>query len=124
MLNIIFFLVLIYQDRATQSYRKHSFFQEKSVLFDPMMMAVKLKQLVKKYIAENNKSEIICLAEIAKHKILFTFLYYSDLQQIELAWAYVKGKVGRQYSIGITLQIVYARLITAFGSWTRIVRLC
>ena len=71
------------------------------------MMAIELKQLVKKYWANHKKLEIICLAEAAGHKVLFTPQYYSDLQPIKLAWAYMKGKVGRQYNISTTLQIVY-----------------
>ena len=67
------------------------------------MLAVKLKQLVRKYIADNKKSPIICLAEVAGHKVLFTPQYYSDLEPIELPWAEMKSKIGRQYSINIIL---------------------
>jgi transposase len=80
------------------------FGEEKSILFDPKMMAAELKQLVKKYFAENKKSEIICLAEEVGHKVLYTFFYCSDKQPIELTWAYTKDKVGRQYSINTTLE--------------------
>jgi hypothetical protein len=83
------------------------FLEEKHTLFDARMMYVELKQLVRKYIRENEKLEIICLAKAAGHKVLVTLPYYSNLQLIELAWAYVKGKVGKQYSIDTTLQIVY-----------------
>ena len=46
---------------------------------DPRMMAVELKQLVRKYIAHHEKSEIICLAKAAGHKVLFSLPNYSDL---------------------------------------------
>jgi hypothetical protein len=37
------------------------------------------------------------------------------LQPIELAWAYVKGGVGRQYSIETTFAIVETRLLAEFN---------
>ena len=42
----------------------------KCIVLDLTMLAVKLEQLVKRYIAENEKLEITCLAEKAKHKQL------------------------------------------------------
>jgi hypothetical protein len=47
------------------------------------MLAVKLKQLAKKYIKENIKPEIVCFAEEGRPEGLFTPCYYSDLYQIE-----------------------------------------
>jgi hypothetical protein len=55
------------------------FWEKKSTLFDLRMTAVEVKQLLRKYIAENKKSEIICLAEEVGHEVMFTFSYYSDL---------------------------------------------
>jgi transposase len=69
---------------------------------------------VKRYIAENKKSEIIWLAEAAGHKALLTPSYYCDLQPIELAWVYIKGKVVGQYNVDTKLQIVYKKLSQAF----------
>jgi hypothetical protein len=46
---------------------------------------------------------------------LFTPPYHSDLQPIELAWALIKGRVGRQYSIETSLQMVYERLMHEFN---------
>jgi hypothetical protein len=53
------------------------FLEKKGILFDVRMSVVEPKQLVRSYIAENEKEEIICLAKL-----------------IELAWTYIKGKVG------------------------------
>jgi hypothetical protein len=47
------------------------FLEMKSILFNIRMSAVELKQLVKSYVAENEKVEIICLAELGGHKVLF-----------------------------------------------------
>jgi hypothetical protein len=91
-----------------------AFLQSKQVVYDLGTSAVELKQEVKRYVERNEKPEIIRLAEIAGHEVLFTPPYYSDLQPIELAWAYVKGAVGQQYSVGTTLQIVHTRLLNEF----------
>jgi transposase len=79
------------------------FLEKKNILFDARIIAMALKQLVKRYVAEHKKLEIIWLAEATGHKVLFTFLYHSSLYSIELAWAYIKGNVGRQCSINIIL---------------------
>ena len=70
-----------YQDRVLSTL----FFLGKGILFDPRMLAVELKQLVRKHFADYKKLEIICLVELAGHKVLFSPPYYSDLQPIELA---------------------------------------
>jgi transposase len=90
------------------------YLQQKNVPFQTTMHAVELKGLVRKYIQDNEKPQIIRLAEEAGHEVLFTPPNYSDLQPIELAWAYVKGNVGRQYSIETTLTIVHDRLMQEF----------
>ena len=94
--------------------RSLGFFGPERGLFDQSMSAVELKQEVRKYIAENEKVEIVRLAEMHGHEVLFTPPYYSNLQPIELAWVYVKGKVRWQYTIGTTLTMVYERLLYAF----------
>ena len=50
------------------------FLETKSILFDARTMVVELKQLAKRYIAENKKLEIICLAEATGHKDLAPLL--------------------------------------------------
>ena len=55
------------------------FLGRKSIPFDPKSIAVELKQLVGRYIAENPKLEIICLAEAAEHYVVFISPYYSSL---------------------------------------------
>jgi transposase len=91
------------------------FLEQKGVAFDPGMSAVEMKQLVRTWIAQNEKAEIIRQAEKSGHEVLFTPPYHSDLQPIELVWASVKGRVGRQYSVDTTLSMVHERLTRAFG---------
>jgi hypothetical protein len=55
------------------------FLEVKSISFDVRMSGVELKQSVRVYIVENEKAEIICLAKLGRHKILFTYSYYSNL---------------------------------------------
>lgn len=90
------------------------YLQQKNVPFVPTMSAVELKGLVRKYINDAEKPQIIRLAEAAGHEVLFTPPNYSDLQPIELAWAYIKGNVGRQYSNETTLKMVHDRLMLEF----------
>jgi hypothetical protein len=90
------------------------FLEGKGLFFDVRMSAVELKQFVRSYIAKNKKAEIIVWQSLVDTKSFSPPPYYSDLQPIELAWAYVKGKVGQQYSIDITLQMVYNRLNKVF----------
>jgi hypothetical protein len=72
--------------------------------------------LVKQFIGNNVKIEVVRLAEEGGHTVLFTPAYHSDLQpRIELVWALVKGNVGRQYSNQTTLDIVYERLMHEFN---------
>jgi hypothetical protein len=92
-----------------------NYLPSKAVIFDPAMTATEMKQLVKQYIISNVKIEVERLAEAGGHTILFTPAYHSDLQPIELVWALVKGNVGRQYSSGTTLDMVYERLMHEFN---------
>ena len=83
--------------------------QSKGVEMEDNMSAMELKALVKKYITDNIDIEVVRLAKEAGHEILFTPPYHSDLQPIELVWAFVKGNVGRQYSNESTLDLVYRK---------------
>ena len=38
------------------------------------------------------------LAEESGHRVLFTPSYFSDLQLMELVWAFVEGNMGQKYS--------------------------
>ena len=78
------------------------------------LTAHQLKSEVRKYVEANIPLEIVRLAEEKGHKVLFTPPYHSDLQPIELVWALVKGNVGRQYSVGTTLELVNQRLEAEF----------
>ena len=86
----------------------------KSVAFDEKTSCAELRKKAKDYIHSNEKIEIVRLAEEHGHEVLFTPRYHSDLQPIELLWAHVKGRVGRQYNNETTLQIVYERLMHEF----------
>jgi hypothetical protein len=74
-----------------------------------------MKQLVKQFIDNNVKIEVVRLAEEGGHTVLFTPAYHSYLQAIELVWALLKGNVGRQYSNQTTLDMVYERLMHEFN---------
>ncbi|OQR88838.1 hypothetical protein ACHHYP_06605 [Achlya hypogyna] len=50
------------------------------------------------------------------HTVQYTPAYHSRLQPIELVWAYVKGIVGRAYSVDTTFADVRLRLNAAFDS--------
>ena len=71
---------------------------------------------MKRWINVNVPIEAVRLAEEAGHKVVFTPPYHSDLQPIELLWARVKGNVGRQYTVGTTLEMVYERLLQEFDN--------
>ena len=75
--------------------------------------------MAKDWIAANEKIAIVKMAEEAGHKVLFTPPYHSDLQPIELLWALVKGRVGRQHNNETTLQLVYERLMAEFQAVER-----
>jgi transposase len=86
-----------------------------AVVFESTMTATEMKQLVKNHILNHVKIEVEHLSEEGGHTVLFTPAYHSDLQPIELVWALVKGNVGRQYSNGTTLNMVYERLLHEFN---------
>jgi len=73
-----------------------------------------LKALVKTTIVMQEKRECVRLAEENGHTILFTPPYHSDLQPIELVWAQIKGRIGRQYSKDTTLEDVREQLEDEF----------
>ena len=71
---------------------------------------------LKKWICEHGLIEIVRLAEEQGHEVLFTPLYHSDFQPIELVWETIKGGVGRKYSSSTTLADVCCRLNAEFAS--------
>lgn len=79
-------------------------------------LEVNEKKIAKEYIADTEPMAIIHMSQPHGHKILFTPPYHSDLQPIELLWALVKGKVGRQYHEGTAIDMVHQRLIDEFDS--------
>jgi transposase len=70
-----------------------------------------LQRKARKYIEDHETPECIRLAENRGHTILWTAPGYSDLQPIELLWALVKGRVGRQYDDQTKKSMVEERLL-------------
>eukprot|EP00049_Salpingoeca_infusionum_P019447 m.361900 g.361900 ORF g.361900 m.361900 type:complete len:553 (-) comp19975_c0_seq1:79-1737(-) len=62
------------------------------------------------------KPMAVSIAEEAGHEVLFSPPHYSDLQPIELVWAFVKGRVGRQCTLDTTFPTVKARLEAEFAN--------
>ena len=91
-----------------------NYLSEKGVAFPNDMLAIQLKKLVQEHIKQHEKYEIVRLAELQGHQVLFTPPYHSDFQPIELLWALIKGNVGRQYDDQTTLDTVYKRLMDEF----------
>ena len=69
-----------------------------------------LWERVKVWVQEHTKSIVVNMAEEAGHTVIWSPPHHSDLQPIELVWANVKGKVGRQYTTETTFQDVKRRL--------------
>lgn len=69
-----------------------------------------LWERVKVWVQEHTKSIVVNMAEEAGHTVIWSPPHHSDLQPIELIWANVKGKVGRQYTTETTFQDVKRRL--------------
>ena len=88
----------------------------KGIPFAQAMSSVELRQKIRAYIAANEKPEIVRLAELAGHEVLFIPPYYSDLQPIQLVWGHIKGCVGQKYDSGTTLAIVDERLKAEFAT--------
>lgn len=82
--------------------------------FSPDISSVEAKLMLRNWVNDNVRPEICTLAEEFGHKVVFTPPHYSDLQPIELLWAYVKGRVGKEYSSSTTLQDVKCRLDKEF----------
>ncbi|GBG27954.1 Hypothetical Protein FCC1311_041772, partial [Hondaea fermentalgiana] len=81
---------------------------------DATSTVAQLKVLLKNWIKEKVLPEVIEAAERAGHRVLFTPPHYSDLQPMELVWAYVKGNIARQYTKNTTLEDVKQRLDAEF----------
>lgn len=84
------------------------------VAFDADETMVMLKKKAREHINNHEQIEIERLANEWGHEILWTPPYYSDLQPIELVWAWMKGAIGRQYDTNTTLALVYERLLAQF----------
>ncbi|OQR89505.1 hypothetical protein THRCLA_22677 [Thraustotheca clavata] len=71
---------------------------------------------LKCYIKSIIKPVIVAMAADRDHTVVYTPPYHSRLQPIELLWAYVKGRVGRQYTVTTTFEDVRTRVNEAFDS--------
>ena len=69
---------------------------------------------LQKHVAEHVKPVLVTMAEEAGHTLLYTPPRYSDLQPIELVWAIVKGRVGKEYTTDTKMKDVEQRLKKAF----------
>lgn len=74
------------------------------------------KMIFCEHVFWNVPFEVVKLAEEQGHIVLFTPPCYSDLQPIELVWAFIKGRIGRMYSLSTTLSDVKNRLDAEFQS--------
>lgn len=81
---------------------------------EPEISGIEAKILLKSWITCNIKPAVTTIAEEHGHKVVFTPPYHSDLQPIELYWAFIKGNVGRQYTAGTSLKDVVDRLRQEF----------
>jgi transposase len=62
----------------------------------------------------NKPCDVERIAAEAGHRVLWSPPYHSDLQPIELLWAYIKGRIGRKYNIKTTLKDVKRNLDQEF----------
>ncbi|OQR85648.1 hypothetical protein ACHHYP_11603 [Achlya hypogyna] len=80
---------------------------------------------LKAYILANVLPVVVSLAHERGHEVVYTPPYHSDLQPIEMVWAYTKGRVGRQYCNNTTFQDVKDRLAHEFATLPdKIIRDC
>ncbi|ETV67729.1 hypothetical protein H257_16091 [Aphanomyces astaci] len=70
----------------------------------------------KTYVDRNIEPDVVQMAREHGHIVASTPPYHSDLQPIEMVWAWVKGRVVRQYSTSTTLANVRLRLDAAFDA--------
>ena len=87
---------------------------ELSIRFDTHISDIEAKLLLKTWVSENVKPAVVGMAEEYGHEAVFTPPYHSDLQPIEILWAFIKGNIGRQCCMSTTLHQVENRLRTEF----------
>eukprot|EP00977_Amphora_coffeiformis_P004960 scaffold1057_cov154-Amphora_coffeaeformis.AAC.5 len=109
----------VYGEGVPKAYKAKSpelkeYLSRVGVAYDENDSQTLLRKKAAAYIKEFEEIEIERLANLFGHEILWTPPYYSDLQPIELVWAWMKGAIGRQYDIDTTLALVGRRLIEQF----------
>lgn len=90
------------------------FLTEKNIEFESNAPKAVLIDLCQQRFPDESRAGTEVEAEKRGHKILFTPPYHSELQPIELVWAYVKGYVGRKYHHNISFADVLDNLNEAF----------
>lgn len=88
-----------------------SYLDSKGVQYSTTDTKTILKKKAKDWILQNEQWETVKAADEAGHQVLWTPPGFSDLQPIELAWARIKGNVGRQYDDKTKLTDVHERLL-------------
>ena len=91
------------------------YLESKGVTLEGQHSVVQLRSMARQWIKEHEKIAIVKIAEEAGHTVLLTPPYHSDLQPIELVWAYIKGNIGRKYNSETTLEVVHNHLIEEFA---------
>lgn len=94
--------------------------QEYGISYDEEVSSMEAKILLREHIERHVPIDIVKIAEDHGHRVLFTPPYFSDLQPIELVWAFLKGNVGRKYSSSTTMKDVLDRLNFEFDYLTTI----
>ena len=73
--------------------------------------SLEYKKIFKDWISANVGPELVTLPNDAGHTVLFTPPNHSDLQPIDLVWAFIKRNIGRKYNATTTLALVRERLL-------------
>lgn len=81
---------------------------------DPDDTGDDLRLQISDYIQENVPLEVDAIAEEHGHRVLFLPAHHSDLNPIELTWAFVKQRVGAQYTSSTKFKQVETRLSKEF----------
>ena len=90
------------------------FLSSKNIPHKPTDTAPLPKKKANDCITEHEEMEVVRLAKIHGHEVLWMPLCCSNLQPIKLVWAWMKGHVGQQCDINATLANVCTRPPTEF----------
>ena len=79
-----------------------------------MLPSIELEWLLKECIVNNVDPELVSISIELSHILAYTPPYNSDLQPIELVWAFIKFYFARQYDGKTTMKGAYQNLSTEF----------